>query len=241
MNIKIIIRTLASRFLLLLIMIICFVPGLILLLLPSKKRADNVFYYWFADFFYTSLVKASFLPIKVVGKENIPHDIPVVIAANHQSSLDIPLIGSLLDRFPHVWMATSDLLVSPILRFVLPRVTVLVDMSTPLSGMKSLITAIKLINGKKRHVIIFPEGSRHTDGEMHDFYLGFVILAKKTGRPIVPIRIFGANRAYPPKVFWIQDVPISLVVGAPMWYHEGESDEAFKDRVYNWFLEQKEP
>ncbi|HZW61855.1 MAG TPA: 1-acyl-sn-glycerol-3-phosphate acyltransferase [Candidatus Babeliales bacterium] len=241
MEIKRLIRTLVSRFLLLLIMIACIIPFITVLILPARIRSNNRFYYWFADFFYKAVVKCSFLPVKIIGKEHIPHDEPAVIVANHQSSLDIPLVGSLLDRYPHVWMATTTLLDSPILRFVLPRVTVLVDMSTPLTGMKSLLKAINLINGQNRHVIIFPEGTRYSDGSVHEFYAGFVILSRKTGRPVVPIRIFGANKAYPPGVFLLQDSPITLVVGAPMREQEFESDEEFKNRVYQWFLDQKEP
>jgi len=88
--------------------------------------------------------------------------------------------------------------------------------------------------------MIFPEGGRYTDGTVHDFYGGFVILAKKTGRPVVPVRIFGVHKVYPPDTFWVQKYPITVVVGKPFVYQEGDTDQAFKDRVYQWFIEQKE-
>jgi 1-acyl-sn-glycerol-3-phosphate acyltransferase len=234
-------HTLFSRFLLLLIMIVGFIPAVIFLfLVPAKYRYDNKMYNWCEYIFYILVLKATLLKITYKGLENIPHDEPAIIAANHQSSLDIPLIGAMLKRFPHIWLATITLMDSPILRFILPHATVLIDMSSPMKGMRSLIQAIQMIHGKHRHVVLFPEGGRFTDGSVHDFYAGFVILTKKTGRPVVPVRIFGANRAYPPKVFLINNSPITVVVGKPLYMQEDEDEEAFKNRVYQWFLEQKE-
>ncbi len=234
-------RTLLSRFLLLLIMIVCLIPGFILLfLVPERYRYDNKLLCWFEYFFYWAVLKSTLLRITYKGTEHIPYNEPAIVVANHQSSLDIPLIGVMFKTFPHIWLATITLMDSPVLRFILPRIAVLIDMSTPMKGMKSLIQAIQLINGHRRHVALFPEGGRFTDGTVHDFYAGFVILAKKTGRPVVPVRIFGIHKAYPPKVFLVHDYPISVVVGKPLYYQEGESDDAFKDRVYQWFIEQKE-
>jgi 1-acyl-sn-glycerol-3-phosphate acyltransferase len=86
--------------------------------------------------------------------------------------------------------------------------------------------------------MIFPEGTRRTDGKVHEFYAGFVTLAKKTGRPVVPVRIFGVNEVYPPEQFWIHYCPIKVVVGEPMVIGETEDDESFKNRVHAWFLAQ---
>jgi len=181
----------------------------------------------------------SFLPFTVIGKENIPKE-PAIYAGNHQSSLDIPILGSLVQRRPHVWLATVDLLKSPIFRFVIPRVAVIVDTITPMRAMRSLLQVIKIINGDKMNIMIFPEGARFSDGEIHEFFSGFIILAKKTGFPVVPVRIFGLNRAYPRDSFIVHSVPIKVIVGKPMYYQEHDTDEQFRDRVYHWFLEQKE-
>lgn len=233
------IRTLISRFFLLVLMLVYAVPFTIMLCLPKRWLVKSKIFFFMCELFYRWVLLFSFLPIKVIGKENIPYD-PVIIAANHQSSLDIPLVGALLNQHPHVWLAKAELMESPILRFVLPRVAVLVDMSTPQKGMRSLIQTINLINGNPIHAVIFPEGGRYTDGNIHDFFSGFVILAKKTGRPVVPVRIFGLDKAYPPHSFLVHYVPITVIVGKPMMMEEGEEDAAFKERVYAWFVAQKE-
>jgi len=229
------IRTLISRLLLLVLMILFAIPVIILLLLPEYWRYDSWFARWCKYLFYKGIVYGSFLPIRIVGKEHIAQE-PTIIVANHQSSLDIPLVGSLVGTFPHVWLATNELMVSPILRWILPRVTVLVDMSNPMEGMRSLVRAIGMINNQKRHVILFPEGGRHADGAVHDFYGGFVTLAKKTGRPVVPILIQGVYKAYPKGAFLVRYCPINVIVGKPLVMYADESTQEFKDRLHQWFV-----
>jgi 1-acyl-sn-glycerol-3-phosphate acyltransferase len=238
-RIKAVIHTIVSRFLVLLIMLICFLPLVVLLVIPERWRYNKVFFWCSHYLFYVPLSYAALVPITIRGREHIPQE-PAIIAANHQSSLDIPLVGMLLGRFPHVWLATNELLTSPIWRFVLPRIAVLVDTATPLTAMRTLIHAIERVNGHRRHMVVFPEGARYSDGEIHDFYGGFVVLAKKTGRAVVPIRIFGAEKLYPKGAFWVQWHPITLVVGVPMMLQDDETDEAFKERIQAWFVAQHE-
>jgi 1-acyl-sn-glycerol-3-phosphate acyltransferase len=229
-----------SYFLLGFVLIIFTIPTLIFLLLPVECwRCKSFFLYGIMHIFYRLVLWCTLLPSKIVGTQNIPRD-PAIIVANHQSSLDVPLIGSLLKGYPHIWLAIKDLMRSPFLRFVLPRTAVLIDLKTPQTAMRSLIVALKTIQDMPCHVIVFPEGGRFTDGSIHDFYGGFVILAKKTGRPIVPIRSFNLGSVYPPGAFLAHPRLITVKIGKPMFMLDGESDEAFKERVYRWFVEQAE-
>lgn len=237
MTIGILVRTLMSRLLLLLIMIVYLIPTLIFLLLPKRWQIESKLFYWMEYIFCWLVLKLSFIPYTVVGAENVPH-YPAIIVANHQSSFDIPVLVYVLKRYPHIWLAIKTLLDSPILRFIVPRLAVLVDMSTPIAGMRSLIEAIKIANGHQCHIIIFPEGGRYTDGTIHDFFAGYVILAKKTGRPIVPIYMNNLNKVYPPDSFWIHYYPVTVTVGKPMMIEEGESEEIFNQRVHRWFVDQ---
>lgn len=233
------IHTLFVRFLLIVIILIFFIPGLIIFCLPTEWRYNSRIVSWVTDLFYWIVIKGSFLPVKFVGWENLPNE-PVIFAANHQSSLDIPLVGVLARKKAHVWLARSELLKSLLLRYVLPRVAVVIDVNSPKKAVAGLLEIIQLVDNKDRHVMIFPEGGRYTDGELRDFFRGFVVLAKKLNRPIVPVRIFGVNKVYPPKTFLLQYHPVKVVIGKPMYYGEEDTDDTFKDRVYGWFLEQKE-
>jgi len=149
-------------------------------------------------------------------------------------------VGVLAKKHQHIWIAKQELTESPILRFVLPRVAILVDPESTFKAMRALLQAIKVMQEHNMGAVIFPEGTRRTDGEVHEFFAGFVILAKKTNLPVVPVRIFGVNKAYPPETFLVHYHPVTVVVGPPFFLQEGETDEAFKQRVYDWFLRQTE-
>lgn len=232
-------RSLLSRFLITCLLIVLAIPFLFILLIPKRYRFENKFTYFIMHIFYRCSLWFTFVPIKVRGKENIPQK-PVIIAANHQSSLDIPLVGSLLDCHPHVWFARSELMDSWFLGFVLPHFAVIADVNSPLKSMRSLLKIMSLVQEKRCHLMIFPEGERHSDNQIHEFFGGFVILAKKIGRPVVPVRIFNAHTVYARDAFWATWHPITVVVGPPLTIGENETDEAFKQRVHLWFIEQKE-
>lgn len=238
MNVKTLMYTIVARFLLFLVMTVLFVPFIISCLIPKRWRENSRLYFWLVHCFYYAVLKVSLLPIEVVGKEHLPKK-PAIFVANHQSSLDIPLLGILVGGFPHIWLAKHELMQSPILRFVLPQLAVLIDMSTPVKGMRSLLKAVNKVYGKQRHAMIFPEGARHTDGRVHDFYAGFAILAKKTGNPVVPVRIFNVHKVYPPDSFLVYRHPVKVVIGPSFTYQDNEGEDAFRDRVHQWFIEQE--
>lgn len=228
-----------AYFLVIILILVAAIPGLILLLLPQKWRLTSKIFYWYEYAFCWLAMKATLLPIRFKGLEKIPH-VPSIIIANHQSSLDIPLISLALGRFPHIWLAISTLMSSPLLRFMLPRIAVLVDTSSPIAGMKTLLRAIKLANGQKVHLVIFPEGGRYIDGHIHDFYSGFITLAKKTNRPVVPILIQGAYKVYPPESWLVSYHEITVTVGPMFAIEENEKSDIFNARVRDWFIKENE-
>lgn len=232
-----VIHTLISRFLLLVLMIIYLIPTIIFLVLPKKWGAQTKLFYWLEYIFSWLVLKISFLPIKIEGWKNLPTE-PSIIVANHQSSFDIPTLVYILQRSPHVWLAIKTLMESPILRFILPRLAVLVDASSPMKAMRSLIEIQRVVKGQQTHIIVFPEGGRYTDGSIHDFFGGYVILAKKMQRPVVPVYIHGLNKVYPPDTFWVHYAKVHVVIGEQMIIESHETEEQFNQRVYNWFKSQ---
>ena len=235
-----VVHTLFYR-LLLGIIFLCATPlFLIALFLPPHIRYKSNWLFYIINFFYWATLKASFIPVSFKGWDNIPDGKPVVFAGNHQSSGDIPLMGVLTKGKPQVWLATQDLMRGKILRWVIPRLAVMVDVSSQQKAMRSMINLVRIAQKSNADIMIFPEGGRYPDDKVHSFYGGFVTLAKTLKRPVVPVYISGANKVYPPKTFWIQQYPIRVTIGKPFEIQEGETDTAFKDRVYRWFVEQSE-
>lgn len=179
----------------------------------------------------------SFLPVKVIGKENIPAG-PVVFVANHQSALDIPVMGSLCNGVPHVWLVMAYYINTPVLGFFIKRMFVSVDQENPTKAARSLIQVLRFVKEKNRHFIIFPEGGRYIDGKIHDFFQGFAIIAKKTERPVVPVYMPNNGKIYPPGSFLIHNYTLKIVIGRPFEYEQDDTDETFTEKVRSWFLQQ---
>ncbi len=235
-----IIHTLFSRFILILAIIICLPFIIVVMLLPQKYRYQSRIVFWGVRFFYWIIVRLSFVPVTYIGVDAIPEE-PVIFAANHQSSIDIPLLGLVTPRGkPHVWLASAHLMTWSFLKWILPRLAVLVDTSSREKSMRSLLNLVRLVQDKNIDIMIFPEGSRFPDDVVHKFYGGFAILAKQLNRPVVPVYIAGVNKVYPPNTFWVQWHPITVVVGEPFVMQRDESIDEFKDRVHAWFVKESE-
>src|SRR5512135_1154888 len=110
MQIGAILHTLASRFLLLILILVVIVPVGIMMLLPERIRFTNKLLYKIIYWFNWAALKVSLVPIIYKGLENIPPHVPVIFAGNHQSSMDIPLMGVLPRGKPNLWLARSELL-----------------------------------------------------------------------------------------------------------------------------------
>ncbi|MGM0499153.1 MAG: lysophospholipid acyltransferase family protein [Bacillota bacterium] len=127
-----------------------------------------------------------FFRIKVKGKENLPAEGGVILMSNHISAFDPPLLAAIFSR-PVRFMAKKELFENPFIRFVL----FLAD-AFPVDRSKNDITAVKkaLYVLKDQEVLgLFPEGTRRAEGKLGNPKSGSVMLAIKSGAPIVPIGI----------------------------------------------------
>lgn len=230
-----VLRTLVSYVLGFFICVVLVPPILLLLLLPDRYRYDNKVLFFMLDLFYKSVVKVTFAPLSITG--SVPKN-PSIIIVNHQSALDIPLVGSLLNRFPHTWYVLSYYLRYPVLGWFIRRMCIALDREHPTKAAQALVKGIRLVEGKERHIIIFPEGGRFNDGTIHHFLPGFAVIARTLGRPVIPVLLKGTGKVYPPYSFLIHTFPLEVIIGKPVVYEPEETDQMFVDRVYDWFVNQ---
>jgi len=235
--IKRLIHSCISRCLIGVLFLVYSIPIAIIMCIPRKHRLKSRLVFFVIDSFYRAVLFCLFIPISIHGKENIPHE-PAIFIANHQSSIDIPLFGSLVHGEPHVWLARADATAYKIIRYFYSLLAVIVDLSSPVASYRSIRTLLDIAYETKAHLMLFPEGERHTDGRVHEFVNGFVFLAKKTRRPVVPICILGVNYVYPPKTFLLTRLPIHVLIGEPFVYQEDDTDESFKEKIISWYNRQ---
>lgn len=127
------------------------------------------------------------LPVRVVGRENLPKGRPYILTPNHASYLDVPLmVYAIPDLF--VFVGKSSLGKIPIFGYIFRRVHIPVNRSNPKSGLGALQKAKERIKSG-RSVLIFPEGGfgRIPPPTLAPFKDGAFRLAIETGAPIVPV------------------------------------------------------
>jgi len=131
--------------------------------------------------------------VRIEGLENIRPDQTYIFVANHSSQFDI---FSWQGYFPYNfrWIAKKELFSIPFFGRAMKQVGYIpIDRSKGRQALKSLDQAAKQI-ATGSSVLIFPEGTRTPNGRLQEFKTGAIMLAIKSGVPVVPI---GFNGSYP--------------------------------------------
>ena len=143
------------------------------------------------------LLNHLYFRLSIKGKENIPANGPFIIAPNHESFLDGPLVTSGLSWSTiknTYFYATEEHFNSSFKRSVARHSNVILMQKTDL---KNSIQYMAQALRAGKNLMIFPEGRRTNTGEMGQFKKTFAILSKELQVPIVPVRITGAFEALP--------------------------------------------
>ena len=148
-----------------------------------------------------------------LGLEHVPKDGPLVVASNHGSHLDPPLLGHALGR-PVAFMAKAELFAIPLLGAVI-RACGAYPVRRGASDREAIRTATaKLEEGWATGV--FLDGTRQANGRVNNPLPGAALLAARSGAPLLPVAIVNSHRALGSGRIWPRLVPLQLRVGAPI-------------------------
>ena len=192
----------------------------------SKHYSELGYKIWFK---VKPVVKA-LLRIKVEGLENFPDKSGFIIAANHRSHLDPPVINT-ISPFPVMFMAKKELFDIPVLgKFIEKAGAIPVERGK--KATKALIKTLQLL--KDGYTVgIFPEGTRANPGEYLKPKSGIGLLISKANVPVVPVKIEGTDKIFPkgskfPKIF---TSPIEIKVGKPVKFDKNYSYEDISHEI----------
>ena len=170
---------------------------------------------WFPRIWGRGICLMAGVKVIVEGLEQIDPKGTYIFAANHASQFDI---FAFQGYFPHDfrWIAKKELFKLPVFGRAMQKVGYIpIDRSHGRQAVKSLDDAAKQIAAGKS-VLIFPEGTRSPNGHLQDFKAGAILLAIKSGVPIVPLGFNGSYEILPRGSFLAKNGIITLRLGPPL-------------------------
>ncbi len=144
----------------------------------------------------TWAIRRLWLDANLVGAENVPEAGPVILAANHLSFIDSPLLMFGLDR-PVSMLGKAEYLQGRATKWLFPAAGMIPVDRSGRGLVESLRCAERRLD-QGEIVGLFPEGTRSRSGELHRGRSGVAHLALKTGAPIVPVGIVGSDLVQAP-------------------------------------------
>ena len=150
----------------------------------------------------------------VSGVDNIPRQGGFIVAVNHASLLDPPIVGSFVPRQICAF-ARKTLWKGSFVSWWLDTVGVIPVDRDAGSDVTAIRRVIRVLQGNKG-VIVFPEGTRSATGRLQRPKSGVGLMACRTGVPVVPARIFGSYEAFGRDRPLRLGTPIAVVFGQPL-------------------------
>ncbi len=178
---------------------------------------NNALFDSLVGFWYKGLLALGGVKISVKGLENIPDSRSCIFVANHASYYDIPaaMIGLGTNRLRIVYKKELERI--PIFGWAMrwTGMYIAINRGRGVEAQQSLDRAINRIkNGDS--VLLFPEGTRTSDGKLQPFKRGAFNIATKAGVPIVPVIINGSYTVMSRSTFKITPGTITLTIEKPI-------------------------
>ncbi|MER3423409.1 MAG: 1-acyl-sn-glycerol-3-phosphate acyltransferase [Nitrospiraceae bacterium] len=172
----------------------------------------NTIIYWSLWSLFRGLAHVCFR-YKLTGQSHIPREGGLLIAANHASFLDIPLLGCGIPRRV-AFLGRRDLFPIPVLNSILQKLGWIPIRQDRLDR-RGFQRARRLLE-MGQTVVIFPEGSRTQTGRLGAGRPGLATLVAATGCRILPAYIAGTFEALPMGARWIRFHPVKVAFGQPI-------------------------
>jgi 1-acyl-sn-glycerol-3-phosphate acyltransferase len=155
---------------------------------------------------------------RVVGA--VPPNGGFIVAANHASYLDIPLLGCGMRRRAR-FLGRSDLFPVPGLKAICQWLG-WIPLRIGRLDREAFGKAVALIKQGKV-VVIFPEGSRSQDGQLQSPKPGIGMIVAQTGCAVIPAYLKGTFDVLPPGIMWPRFRPVTVFYGEPLAFPRNDA------------------
>lgn len=127
------------------------------------------------------------------GAEKLRPATPCILCVNHNSLIDIPCVGVLLD-FDYKWVSKKDIFRIPFIGWHLSACGHLWVDRTRKDNYERLQREFHRVIGEGASILMFPEGTRSKDGALQKFRNGAFATALRENVPVVPIAVDGTEK-----------------------------------------------
>ncbi len=201
-----------------------------------KRERGHLLYWWVRNIVW--FLSLFYFRFKSVGSENVPASGGCILAPNHVSFLDPPMVGcGLRHRVAH-FMTRDTLYRNPLLGWWFRKIgNIAIDRTKgDLAALRSALNALK----SGQVICLFPEGTRSLDGDLQEPKGGVGFLIAKAGVPVVPVYLDGTYEAWPKGGKWIKPKKVRVYFGKPIQIEEFGLKEKGKpgyDRIVGLVME----
>ena len=131
---------------------------------------------------------------RLVGRENVPADGAVIIACNHISNLDPPVVSTGIWR-PCAFMAKEELFASRFFGWFITQLNAF-PVKRGTADRAALKRSVEILE-QDGALVMFPEGTRSESGELQPPEMGVGMIVYRSGAPVVPAYVWGTNQVMP--------------------------------------------
>ncbi|GLY54352.1 lysophospholipid acyltransferase family protein [Lentzea sp. NBRC 102530] len=179
------------------------------------------------------ILRLFFQPKIIEGAENIPKDGGAILASNHLAVSDsffLPLMLSRRVTFPaKIEYFTGTGIKGKLQKWFFSGVgQVPIDRSSASAAQGALDTGVRIVREGKL-LGIYPEGTRSPDARLYKGKVGVAWIALESGAPVIPVAMFGTDKANPIGSRMWKPHPIRIKIGKPLDFsrYEGLSGDRF--------------
>jgi putative phosphoserine phosphatase/1-acylglycerol-3-phosphate O-acyltransferase len=175
------------------------------------------------------------LDFEIEGLGNLRRERPAIFVFNHQSLLDSMVLAHLL-REDVVALCKEEMANTPVIGTLLRQAnTIFVNRNDP--DQKQVLQSALDVLKSGRSLVIAPEGSRSTLGDIQPFKHGAFYLARKAGVPIVPIVLHNVKDALPNGGWLIRAATIRITVLPPVPADSFRSIRTASNELENQYIQ----
>jgi 1-acyl-sn-glycerol-3-phosphate acyltransferase len=175
--------------------------------------------------------KLLFVPLHIVGAENIPENERFILVCNHQSHMDIPVIIAGIHR--HVaFIAKKELFKIPILGWDLRSMGhIKMDRQNARAAFAEMQALKDAIVSQQKSILFFPEGTRTRDGKLGQFKNGAFKLAIQTDTAVLPCLIEGTSNLLNRNSLLMKPAKVVFKIGRPIKLEPVNDKKAEKEQT----------